>query len=99
VTGAELLSCRSWSSVVSWEAEEESCQERVLRFQRVILHSEAGSGMHSHFREAGLTWLWWIQGTISAPLTAVGVDKITTKGPSNGVLMGGHYIYIYIFFF
>jgi hypothetical protein len=51
-------------------------------FQRVILHGEAGSGTHSHSREAGLTQLWWIQGAISAILTVVGVvDKITTKGP------------------
>jgi hypothetical protein len=32
-------------------------------------------------QEAGLTWLSWGQGAISATLTAVGVDKITTKGP------------------
>jgi hypothetical protein len=51
------------------------------RFQRVILQGEAGSGMHSHLREAGLTGLWWIQGAITATLTMVGVDKITTKGP------------------
>jgi hypothetical protein len=31
--------------------------------------------------EAGFTWLWWVHGTISATLTAVGVGKITTKGP------------------
>jgi hypothetical protein len=48
----------------------------------VILHGEAGSGMHSYLREAGLTQLWWIQEAISATLTVVGVvDKITTKGP------------------
>jgi hypothetical protein len=48
----------------------------------VILHREAESGMHSHSREAGLTRLWWIQGAISATLTAVGVvDKIKAKGP------------------
>jgi hypothetical protein len=46
----------------------------------VILHGEAESGMYSHSREAGLTQLWWIQGAISATLTVVGVDKITTKG-------------------
>jgi hypothetical protein len=50
-------------------------------FWRVILHCESGSGMYSHSREAGLTRLWWIQGAITATLTAVGVDKITTKGP------------------
>jgi hypothetical protein len=76
---AELSSCHSWSTVVSWEAE--SCERRVLRFQRVILHGETGSGMHSHLREAGLTRLWWIPGAISGTLTVVGVDKITTKGP------------------
>jgi hypothetical protein len=48
--------------------------------------------MHSHSREAGLTRLWWIQGAISATLTMVGVDNITTKGPSNGVLMVGYFI-------
>jgi hypothetical protein len=37
--------------------------------------------MYSHSREAGLTQLWWIQGAISATLTVVGVDKITTKRP------------------
>jgi hypothetical protein len=50
-------------------------------FQRVILHGEAGSRMHSHSIVAGFTQLWWIQGTMSAILTVVGVDKITTKGP------------------
>jgi hypothetical protein len=40
--------------------------------------------MQSHSREVGLTQLWWIQGAISAPLSAVGVDKITTKGGFNG---------------
>jgi hypothetical protein len=35
--------------------------------------------MHCHLREAGFTWLWWIQGMISATLTVVGVDKTTTK--------------------
>jgi hypothetical protein len=50
-------------------------------FQRVILQGEAGSGMHSNLREAGLTQLWWIQGAITATLTMVEVDKIITKGP------------------
>jgi hypothetical protein len=45
------------------------------------LHGEAGSGTHSHLGEAGFIWLWWIQGAIFATLTAVGIDKITTKGP------------------
>jgi hypothetical protein len=49
----------------------------VQAFWREILHGEAGSGMHSHSREAVFTWLWWIQGAI---LTIVGIDKITTKG-------------------
>jgi hypothetical protein len=44
----------------------------------VILHDEAGSGMQSHSREAGLTQLWWIQVAIPATLTIV--DKIKTKG-------------------
>jgi hypothetical protein len=68
----------SWYPVVTWEVG--SCQGRVQAFWRVILHGEAGSGMHSHLREAGFTQLWWIQGTTSATLTVVGVDK-TTKGP------------------
>jgi hypothetical protein len=42
VTRAELLSRRSWSPVVSWKVE--SCQGRVLRSQRVILHGEADQG-------------------------------------------------------
>jgi hypothetical protein len=36
----------------------------VQASQRVILHGEAGSEMHSNVREAGCTWLWWIQGKI-----------------------------------
>jgi hypothetical protein len=68
-----------WSPIFSWEAE--SCWGRAWAFQRVILHGEAGSGTYSHLKEAGFTWLWWIQGTISATLTVVGVDKTTTKGP------------------
>jgi hypothetical protein len=56
VTRAGLSSCHPWSSVVSWE--EESCQGRAQEFQKVILHGEAGSGMHSHSREAGFTRLW-----------------------------------------
>jgi hypothetical protein len=31
-------------------------------------------------REAVFSWLWWIQGMISATLTVVGVDKTPTKG-------------------
>jgi hypothetical protein len=34
-----------------------------------------------HSTEADLTQLWWIQGAITATLTVMGVDKITTKGP------------------
>jgi hypothetical protein len=67
------MSCRPWSPVVSWEVG--SCQGRAQVFQRVLLHGEAGSEMHSHLREASFTQLWWIQGTISATLTVVGVDK------------------------
>jgi hypothetical protein len=52
--------------------------------------------MHSHWREAGLTWLWWIQGAISATLTAVGVDKITTKGHLQWGFNGWTF---YIFFY
>jgi hypothetical protein len=47
----------------------------------VTLYDEAGSEMHSHLKEAGFTMLWWIQGMISATLTAVVVEKITTKVP------------------
>jgi hypothetical protein len=61
-------------------------------FQQVILHGETGSGIHSHSREGGFTWLWWIQGTVSATLTAVGIDKTTTKGPSSGALVAEHSI-------
>jgi hypothetical protein len=49
-------------------------------FWRVILHDEAGLGMLSYLIEAGFTQLLWIQGVISATLTVVGVDKITTRG-------------------
>jgi hypothetical protein len=48
------------------------------------VYGEPGSGMHSHSREAGFTRLWWIQGTISATLTAVRMDKKQQKGPSSG---------------
>jgi hypothetical protein len=78
MTRAGLMSHPSWSPVVSWKAG--SCWERAQAFQRVILHGEAGLGMHSHSKEAGFTWLWWIQRMISATLTVVGVDKTTTKG-------------------
>jgi hypothetical protein len=63
------------SPVFSWEAG--SCWQKVQEFQRVILYGEAGSGMHSHSREADFTQVWWI----SATLTAVEVDKTTTQGP------------------
>jgi hypothetical protein len=53
---------------------------------KVILYGENGSGIHSHPREAGFTQLWWIQGTISATLTAVGVTKQQQKCPSSGAL-------------
>jgi hypothetical protein len=58
--------------------------------------------MRSHSREAGLAQLWWIQGAISVTLTAVGVDKITTKGLLQWGLMGGYFIYLFlpnVFFF
>jgi hypothetical protein len=60
-------------------------------FWRLILHGKDRSGMHSHWKEIGFTWLWWIQGAISATLTAVGVDKIK-KNLSNEALMAGHSI-------
>jgi hypothetical protein len=59
--------------------------------------SEAGLGMHSHSREDGLTQLWWIQGAITATLTMVGVDKITTKGPLQRGLMIGHFSLVFFF--
>jgi hypothetical protein len=37
--------------------------------------------MHFHLREAGLTQQWWIQGAITAILTLVRVENLTTKGP------------------
>jgi hypothetical protein len=43
-------------------------------------------------KEAGFTWLWWIQGMISATLTAVGVHKTTTKGPLQWGFMVEHSI-------
>jgi hypothetical protein len=56
--------------------------------------------MHSHSREAGLSRPWWIQGTISATLTMVGVDKITTKGPLQWGFNGWiFYLFIYLFIF
>jgi hypothetical protein len=64
------------SPAVSWEAD--TCLGRVWEFWKVILHGEVGLGMHSRLREAGFTQMWWIQGAISATLTAVEVDKITT---------------------
>jgi hypothetical protein len=73
------FSRHSWFPVVSWEVE--SCGGmRALRLWRVILHGEAGSGMLSHLREAGLTRLWWIQIAISVTLAIVATKK-TTKGP------------------
>jgi hypothetical protein len=45
MTTAGLLSCHSWSLIVSWEVE--SCWGTVLRFWRVILHGEARTEMHS----------------------------------------------------
>jgi hypothetical protein len=53
--------------------------------------------MHSYSGEAGFTPLWWIQGAIFATLTAVGIDKIKTKGP----LTWGFILLprLYLFFF
>jgi hypothetical protein len=46
-----------------------------------------------------LAWLdCWIQRANSATLTVVWVDKIQQKGPSNGVLMVGDSIYLFIFY-
>jgi hypothetical protein len=70
VTRAGMSSHCLWSPVVSQEAG--SCQGKAQVFWRAILHSEVEAGMHSHLREAGFTWLWWIQGVISATLTVVG---------------------------
>jgi hypothetical protein len=79
VTRAGFLSHGSWFPVVSWEAG--SFQGKVQAFKRVVLHGETGSGMHFHLRETVFTSPWWIQGVISATITVVEVDKITTKGP------------------
>jgi hypothetical protein len=38
-------------------------------------------GWHSYSKEAGFNQLWWIKEMISSTLTAVWVDKTTTKGP------------------
>jgi hypothetical protein len=55
---------------------------RGIGVLEVILNGEAGLGTHSHSAEAGFIWVWWIQAAIIfAMLTAVGIDKITTKGP------------------
>jgi hypothetical protein len=64
----------------------------------VILHGEAGSGMHSHSREAGLTQLWWIQRAITATLTMVGVEKITTKGHLQCGFNGWVFYFMYFFY-
>jgi hypothetical protein len=61
-----------------------------------MAHGEAGSGIYSDSREAGLTGLWWIQGAISATLTVMGVDKITTKGPLQ--CLGFFKINLFIYF-
>jgi hypothetical protein len=59
----------------------------------VILDGEAGLGIHSHLREAGLSWLWRIQGAISATLTVVEIQDNNKRAPlMNGVLMTGHFI-------
>jgi hypothetical protein len=80
----------SWANVALFLA---SC---CLLGSRVLLGKgmcEAESGMHSHSREAGFTWLWWIQGTISTALTAVrGWIKQQQKGPSSGALVVEHSI-------
>jgi hypothetical protein len=52
--------------------------------------------MHSHLRGVGLTQLWWIQGELSATLTMMGVDKITTKGPLQLGFNG--WIFYFIFY-
>jgi hypothetical protein len=76
VTRARLMSSCPWFSVVSGEAG--SWWGRVPVFLRWSS------------REAGFTCLWWIQGMISATLTAVGVDK-TTKGPLQWGFMVEHF--------
>jgi hypothetical protein len=92
-------------AVVSLFPGKQVPAEEGQAFQRVILHGEAGSGIHSHLGEAGFTQLWWTQGAISATLTAVGLDKTTTKGPLQWVLMVGHFILLprqyllFLFFF
>jgi hypothetical protein len=48
-----------------------------------------------------LAWLdWWIQGTISATLIVVGVDKITRKGPLQwGFNVWTFFFLLNVFFF
>jgi hypothetical protein len=55
VTRAGLSSHCPWSPAVSQEVK--SSQGKAVTFRRVILPSEARSGMHFHLREAGLTQL------------------------------------------
>jgi hypothetical protein len=59
-------------------------------FLRVILDAEAESGMHSHLGEAGFTW----PGSNFCYFNCSG-DRTRQqhKGPSNGVLMVGHFIF------
>jgi hypothetical protein len=59
---------------------------------KVILYGETRSGMLTHSREAGFTRLWEVPGTISATLTAVGVDKTSTKGSFQWGFMVEHFI-------
>jgi hypothetical protein len=54
--------------------------------------------MHSHSGEADFTRLWWIQGAISATLTAVGIDKITTKEPLQWGFNGWIFYFILFYF-
>jgi hypothetical protein len=64
----------------------------------VILHGEARSGKHSHWREAGLIQLWWIQGAIIATFTAMRVvDKIKTKGPLQWGFNGWTFSFIFFY--
>jgi hypothetical protein len=49
---------------------------------KVISCDEAESGMHSLSREAGLTWLWWIQGAISVIFNCCGGRQNNNKRAS-----------------
>jgi hypothetical protein len=84
VTRAGLMSHCPWSPVVSWEAG--SCPGRVL------LHGEAGSGMHSIEGS-------WLHSAVVDPrndlcyLNCVGVEKTTKESLQPGFSSWTFYLY------